>query len=105
VAILWSSGTMPPRIACTVCLAVRGFAGRWTLRCNRCRCFPSVDSNSAMAVPVASTAWVATVQPNTELAEQGTGTVVLMSMALNTAEAPLDSVDKTTTGRTYKKTD
>lgn len=96
---------MPPQIACTVCLAVRGFAGRWTLRRNRRRCFPSVDSNSATVVPVANTAWAATARPNTELAEQGTGTVVLMSMALNTAGAPLDSVDKTTTGRTYMKTD
>lgn len=96
---------MPPRIACTICLAVRGFAGRWTLRCNHCRCYPSVDSNLAMVVPVVSTESLATVQPNTELTELSTGTVVLMSMALNTAEAPLDSVDKTTTGRTYMKTD
>jgi len=81
-------------------------------------------------VPIASTAWAAIVQPNTEMMEPGTVTTVVPStetavvlctgmvvvpytgmavvpstgMVGSTAESQLDSENKATTERTYMQT-
>jgi len=94
LAILWSFGTKPPPTASRVFQVVR-----WTLRRNRRQwCLPSVDSKWATVVPVASTEGTAIGQPST-------GTEVVpntwTALVLSTAEALLDSEDKTTMERIY----
>lgn len=84
----------PLPTASRVCQVVR-----WILRHNRRQCLPGVGSKRATAVPVASTERPAIGQPSTGTAAAAPS--IGTAPAPSTAEAPLDSEDKTPTERTY----